>query len=220
MKKLLLILLLIAGTAWAETATYGPDITGGVTEGSDVGFSLITTTRIDATTGVFVNITSTTSINSAASSTNTLAIKSGANTAGLLYYLGIGNLGISNGAVKVLDINSSRLLVPQNIEIDGGVKTAFRNLSSATETLTSADYFVNCLANDNEVVITMPVIDTSYSQTIMVKYTDSGSTNKCKLDGNGAEQVEGFDVYSGLDTYKEGVIVKSDGLAWWITGGL
>lgn len=99
-----------------------------------------------------------------------------------------------------------------------GVYTAFRNLSSATETLTSADYFIKCLANDNEVVITMPPVDASYSQTLMFKYTDSGSTNKCKLDGNGAEQVEGFDVYSGLDTYREGCTFKSDEAGWWITG--
>lgn len=106
-----------------------------------------------------------------------------------------------------------------HVEISG-VYTAFRNLSSAAETLTSADYFVACLANDNVVTMTMPPIDASYSQTLMVKYTDSGSTNKCKLDGNGAEQVEGFDVYSGLDTYLKGVVLKSDGSAWWITGGI
>lgn len=101
-----------------------------------------------------------------------------------------------------------------------GFYTAFRIISSATYTLTSTDYFINCLANDNEVVLTMPPIDATYSQTLMVKYTDSGSANKCKLDGNGAEQVEGFAVYTSLDTYLEGAIFKSDGSAWWITGGI
>jgi len=102
----------------------------------------------------------------------------------------------------------------------GSVLTAFRVLSSVSETITTADHTIFCLANDNVVTLNLPAVDTSTSQTLMIKYTDSGSTNKCKLDGNAAEQVEGFDVYSGLDTYKESTILKSDESAWWIMGGI
>lgn len=102
----------------------------------------------------------------------------------------------------------------------GGQYIAFRNLSSATETLTSADHTVFCLANDNEVVATMPPCSgQSYSQQLIVIYTDSGSTNKCKLDGNGAETVASFDVFSGLDTFEEGCHFTCDGSGnWWRAG--
>lgn len=129
------------------------------------------------------------------------------------------DIGLERYAVGLLKVNKG-VTGTEGALISPGVFTSFRNLSSSTETLTITDYFINCLANDNEVVITMPAINVNYSQTLIVKYTDSGSTNKCKLDGNGAEQIEGFDVYSGLDTYKESAIFKSDGVAWWKVGGL
>lgn len=279
---------------------------GGVTEGSDVGFGNITATRIDATTGVFGNITGFGSIrlNSPSfgnyfnvfdgflsvlgTTGGNISLDPGAaistlkcasvncvlqvdntnkylrlgqllgfstagffvdiagkhtNSSGEYVHTRISPIHNGSGTENHTDLFLNATTITEGsgtdyflkaannnvekyyIDYDGsvaaaGIKTAFRNLSSATETLTSADYFINCLANDNEVVITMPAIDANYSQTLMVKYTDSGSTNKCKLDGNGAEQVEGFTVYTSLDTYLEGVILKSDGTAWWITGGI
>jgi len=101
-----------------------------------------------------------------------------------------------------------------------GLMVGFRNLSSTSETITTADYLITCLANDNGVTLNLPPVSTK-SQIIKVKYVDSGSTNKCYLDGNASEQVEGFDVYSGLDTFREGRILESDPAraSWWITGG-
>jgi len=100
-----------------------------------------------------------------------------------------------------------------------GLSAAFRNLSSASETLTIADYFVTCLANDNSVTITFPPVDSDTSQILSVKYVDTGSTNKCYLDGNGSDQIEGFDTYSLLDTFRECATFHSDGSSWWKTGG-
>jgi len=101
-----------------------------------------------------------------------------------------------------------------------GLQVAYRNISSTTETITTADHTIFCLPNDNSVTLNLPTaVQADSSSVYEIKYVDPGSTNKCYVEGDGAETTEGFLTYSALDTYRECAKFQSDGSNWWKTGG-
>ena len=96
-----------------------------------------------------------------------------------------------------------------------GIATAFSNISSENSpiTVTDSDYSFDCNATDSDVTFNLMSSSTVIGQGFEFTTT---SSNKCFLNAIGAETINGFGNYSGLDVQGESVLIRSNGTNWTI----
>ena len=104
-------------------------------------------------------------------------------------------------------------LTNMDLIVDGGITTHFEVYSSAaSKTIDSTHYSFDCLPNDNAVTFNLPTAVGIAGKWYYFTIVDQ--TNKCFVNANGAETVNGLGNYSGLDTQFESIGIQSTGAGW------
>lgn len=96
-----------------------------------------------------------------------------------------------------------------------GLTVAFSNVSTENSPITVAisDYSFDCDATGGNATFNLMSSSSVIGQGF--EFTTTG-TNKCFINPIGAETLNGFSNYSGLDIQGEGILIRSNGAGWTI----
>ena len=138
-----------------------------------------------------------------------------------VYETGSGNVGIgttitSNAALAVMNgnVGIGTWIPSSSLSINGSIAVRTVSVSAASYTALATDQIIFANTTGNSITITLPPAASVPGREYVIKKTD-GSANFLKIQGNGAENIDGQNSISTTLQYQSYTLI-CDGTQWFI----